>query len=84
MNAPLRHRFARVRRGVRIGHRVRPRLIGIVRTFAFEVQFAVAAIAAGGAFLAQMVGARVFGASDTDACRLFFANTADKGHGGSH
>jgi hypothetical protein len=64
-----------------------PGLIRIVGTFVVvkvEVDFAVAAIAACAAFFAEMVGAGVLGAPDANGGGLFFADTADKGHGCSH
>jgi hypothetical protein len=62
-----------------------PGLLGIVDAFMnVQMDFAVAAVAAGAAFFAEMVGARIFGASDANAGGLFFADTADKRHGRSH
>ena len=64
-----------------------PRLIRLVRAVVVvkvEMDLAVAAVAACAAFFAEMIGARVLGASDANAGGLFFADTADKGHGCGH
>ena len=64
---------------------MRSRFVRIVGAFSqFQTDFAVAAVAACAAFFAEMVGARVFGAPDTNAGGLFFADTADKRHGYGH
>jgi len=84
--------------GVGVGHRVGARFVGIVRTgdrsapgtrfvmglFFVEVNFAVAAITAGTAFLTEMVGTGVLSATDADTVRLFFADAADEGHNVRH
>ena len=54
------------------------------RFAAIECYFAVAAIAAGSAFVAEMVAARVFRAIHTYPRRFFFADTAGKRHDSVH
>ena len=79
--------------GIRVGHWMRMRLgivwpgiiwpnvvghgmeIGMVR---FQADLAIAAIAAGAALVAEMVGARILRALHADAGRLFFADAADE------
>jgi hypothetical protein len=55
-----------------------------MRPCVIEADFTVAAIAAGAAFFAEMVGAGIFGAADAYSGGLFFANAADKWHDGDH
>jgi hypothetical protein len=64
-------RLGIVRPGI-MGHDMK---IGMVR---FEVDLAIAAIAAGGTLVAEMVRARIFRAFHADARRLFFANATDE------
>jgi hypothetical protein len=81
----VRNLRQRVRFGsrIRVGHWMRMRLgivwpgmeIGMVR---FQTDLAIAAIAAGAALVAEMIGARILRALHADARRLFFANAADE------
>lgn len=45
-----------------------------------QLDFAIAAIAAGAALFAQMIRARIFCATNADPRGLFFANATDKWH----
>jgi len=61
--------------------RVGLRLVGAL---VLQADLTIAAIAAGSALLAKMIGARILGAFHANTGGLFFADTADKWHGGSH
>ena len=89
-------RWFRLRIPIGIGHGMRmglrlagSREVSRLRRFFLQAVFlqtnlTIAAIAACGALFAKMIGARILGALHADAGGLFFADTADKWHGGSH
>jgi hypothetical protein len=58
--------------------RVRFWFVGTGQRLFDKANFAIAAIAAGRALVAEMVCARIFRAFHADPRRLFFANAADE------
>lgn len=63
---------------------MRPFIMRALDEVLIQMHLAIAAVAAAPAFLAQMIGAGVLGALQTDARRLFFTDIADEWHGGDH
>ncbi len=69
------HRLGfRIGPGFRVNHR------GVHRLVIVQRNVAVAAIAAAAALLAEMIGAGVLGAADTDPQRFFFTDTTGEWH----